>query len=90
MVCFFFFFFSRRRRHTISLCDCISDVCSSDLAGGCTYNTWLRAIGAEEVESSIGDIRITQMKPEDIAIITNNINLLIQENGSQENGSQEN
>src|SRR5215204_6880672 len=30
---FFFFFFSSRRRHTRSLCDCSSDVCSSDLEG---------------------------------------------------------
>src|SRR5438034_7676207 len=30
----FFFFFSSRRRHTRSLCDWISDVCSSDLPSG--------------------------------------------------------
>src|SRR5207248_6952478 len=32
---FFFFFFSSRRRHTRSYGDWSSDVCSSDLGGGC-------------------------------------------------------
>src|ERR1039458_10776217 len=31
----FFFFFSSRRRHTRCLSDWSSDVCSSDLCGGC-------------------------------------------------------
>lgn len=38
------------------------------MKGGCTYNTWLESIG--EDQETWGDVRIFQMKPEEIAVIT--------------------
>ena len=51
--------------------------------GGCTYNTWLKAVGAEEIEEGWANLRITEMTPEDIAIITGKFNLNIQTDGNQ-------
>lgn len=50
-------------------------------SGGCTYNTWLQAIGAEIIEESWAKLRITEMEPNNIAIVTGKFNVNIQTNG---------
>lgn len=52
-------------------------------SGGCTYNVWLQAIGSKEIDETWANKRITEMNPNDIAIVTGNFNLNIQADGNQ-------